>query len=516
VPSRPANFAKLLGFCCLGSLTASLLLANASSGWDAGPLFDHYALTLDLGDRTEALGPFFYRQEKEMEHTLAVPPLFSHTWDEESESREFDVLYPLLTYDHFGSEYRWQLFQLLSFAGGDSQDETKARRFTVFPFYFQQRSEDPSENYTALFPIYGKLQNRLFRREIDFVLWPVYVKTVRRSSASSRPDDAFLQPRYRYLSARRGDITTYNYFYPFYHRRYGDGLYGWQFWPLFGREHKQITQMTNNWGDIETLPGHEKRFILWPFWFDEHRNIGGENPEQAQGLIPFYQILRSPQRDSTSYLWPLGVTITDDRLRKYREIDAPWPLVVFARGEGKTTSRVFPFYSRASNSNLVSNFYLWPVYKYDRIQSGTLNRDRMRILLFLYSEVCERNIETGIAKQRTDLWPVFTRRRDFNGNSRLQLFAPLEPIVPNSKSVERSWSPLWSIWRAEKNAETGDASQSFFWNLYRREIAGSFRKCSLLFGLLQYQSDAETKSWRLFYLPLGKSQKHSGHVSERR
>jgi hypothetical protein len=502
--NRPVTIAKLLGLCCLGGLIELPLQLHANNDWDAGLLFDKCVLTLEAGQRTEALGPLFYRQQRDTEHTLAVPPLFSHTTDDATEATEFDFVYPLLTYDRFGGEFRWQLFQLLSFAGGKSQDEESTRRFTVFPLYFQQRSQDPSKNYTALFPIYGHLQNRLYRSEIDFALWPIYVKTVRRPSASALPDDPFLRLPYRYLSARRGDITTYNYFYPFFHLRYGNGLSGWQLWPLVGYEQKQVTQVTNTWGDIETVPGREKQFILWPFWFDEHRNIGSENAEHAQGLIPFYSFLRSSQRDSTSYLWPLGVTVTDDRLKKYREIDAPWPIVVFAQGEGKTAQRVFPFFGRASSTNLESNFYLWPVYKYNRIHSDALDRERTRILFFLYSKVNEKNTKTGATFERTDFLPFFRHRRDFNGNTRLQLFSPLEPILPNSKSIDRNWSPLWSVWRAEKNLKTGDASQSLLWNLYRRDTSDRARKCSLLFGLFQYQSAEKAKRLRLFYIPIGK------------
>jgi hypothetical protein len=60
---------------------------------------------------------------------------------------------------------------------------------------------------------------------------------------------------------------------------------------------------------------------------------------------------------------------------------------------------------------------------------------------------------------------------------------------------------VWSLWRAERNAQTGAASQSLLWNLYRREAGPESRKCSLLFGLFQYQSDSDSKHWRLFYLP---------------
>ena len=111
------------------------------------------------------------------------------------------------------------------------------------------------------------------------------------------------------------------------------------------------------------------------------------------------------------------------------------------------------------------------------------------------------------AHHRTDFWPFFTHRRDFNGNRRLQILAPIEPILPSSKSVERNWSPLWSLWRSENNPTNRAASQSLLWNLYRRETTENSRKCSLLFGLFQYSSNADApvrRDLRLFYISFGK------------
>jgi len=502
---RTLDSAKASVFCCfIGLICAAGPRLLATELWHGGLLFDRFSLTLDSGSRTEAVGPFYYDQERETEHSFAVPPLFSYTTDEATDFTEFDFLYPVLTYDRFGHEYRWQLMQMLSFAGGHDQEANGVSRFTLFPLYFQQRSPDPSQNYTALMPIYGHLKNRIFRSEIDFVLWPLYVKTVRHAGTPEAPDDdSFQSLGRRYLSRRRGDVTTYNYVYPFFHLRDGEGLKGWQFWPLLGHEHKETTNRTNAWGDVETTPGHDKRFFLWPFFYDGTREIGTDNPEHQQFLIPFYNYLRSPKRDSTSYLWPLGVTITDDRERGYHEVDAPWPFIVFAHGEGKTAKRVWPFFGQASNTNLESDFYLWPLYKYNRMKSGVLDRERTRILLFLASDINEKNTVTGAAHQRKDFWPLFTWRRDFNGSTRLQLFAPVEPVLAANKSIERNYSPLWSVWRAEKNPKTGAASQSFLWNLYRCETAPETKKCSLLFGLFQYQSDWESRRWRVLFIPMG-------------
>src|SRR5262249_5057706 len=174
--------------------------------------------------------------------------------------------------------------------------------------------------------------------------------------------------------------------------------------------------------------------------------------------------LRSPQRDSTSYLWPLGVTHTQDRERQYEEWGAPWPLVVFAHGPGKSTRRVWPFYSRSHNAEQTSNWYLWPIYKYNRLHSDPLDRERTRILFFAYSDICEKNTGTGDSLRQVDCWPLFTYRRDLEGKIRLQLFSPLEPILPNNSGVQRNLSPLWSVWRSERHAKSGANSQSLLWN----------------------------------------------------
>jgi hypothetical protein len=180
-------------------------------------------------------------------------------------------------------------------------------------------------------------------------------------------------------------------------------------------------------------------------------------------------------------------------------------LIVFARGAGKTTSRVWPFFSQVQTTNQESDFYLWPVYKHNHMRSGELERERTRILFFLYSDTVQKITETGAAQRRRDLWPLFTHTRDYSGRTRLQILAPLEPLLPYSPSIERDYSPLWSLWRAEENPRTGATSQSLLWNLYRRETAGDSKKCSLLLGLFQYQSGFAGKRLRLFHIPVIKT-----------
>jgi hypothetical protein len=471
---------KHLVIACMVLATAGLFSARADDWMHFGFLYDHFDLTLASGHREEALGPLFYSEQKDTQKLWALPPLFSDLTDRGVDSHEYDFAYPVLTYRRYGTEYRWQLIQVLSWAGGENTEEQHARRFTLFPFYFRQTSAEPGQSYTAFFPIYGHLKNRIFRDEIFFVMFPLFGET------------------------RKADVVTDNYLFPFFDTRHGNGLKGWQFWPIVGHEHKDVTTRTNGFGDIETIGGHDDLFILWPIYLRELAGVGTENPQYTQAVLPLYSYTRSPKRDSTTVLFPFFSHITD-RDKKYVEWELPWPIVEFAHGEGKTTHRVWPFYSQSHNQYLESDWYLWPVYKYNRVHSDPADRSRMRILLFLYSDTIQKNTETGRFERRRDFWPLFTQKRDYDGSTRLQLFAPLEPILPNSKSVERDYSPVWSVWRSEANAKTGATSQSLLWNLYRHESTLDSKKCSLLFGLFQYQSGTDGKRVRLFYIPLVKT-----------
>ena len=444
----------------------------------AGFFYDRFPLVLADGERTEAAGPLYYNEQKDGdEQTWAWPPFYSHYTNSAIESYESDFLYPLLTSENYGKEHRWQFVELFSFARSEQPDGPRQNRFTVFPFYFQQRSADTNQDYTAFIPFYGHLKHRLFRDEIYFVMMPCFVET------------------------RKRDVVTDNYLLPIFDVRHGDGLKGWQVWPFAGQEHKVITYSTNGFGDVQLIPSHDSAFVLWPFYLKQDAGIGTDDPETFRASIPFYAVTRSPLRDSTSVIWPL-FTWVDERGKKYHEWEGPWPFVIFARGEGKNTSRVFPLFSQSATTNMESDSYLWPLYQYHRLHVEALDQRRTRVLFYIYVNVTEKNVQTGKQKERLDMWPFFTWRQEADGKTQLQVLAPIESVLANNRGIERNWSPLWSIWRQEWNPRAGASSQSFLWNLYRREITPGTRKCSLLFGLFQYQSIGEAHKLRLFYLPV--------------
>jgi len=468
-----------LFFVCF--LAGESTQAAAGKTNSLGCLWDRFNLSLEPGCRTEAAGPFFYTQQTEDESTWAFPPFFSTVTNPAVAYSDYDFLYPLLTRVQYGREWRWQVCQLLSFSGGKEPTEAEKTRHTLFPIYFSQRSTvDTNLNYAAVVPFYGTLKNRLTRDQIHFVMFPFYSQTWKK------------------------DVVTENYLYPFGSIRDGDGMHGWKVWPVVGRENKMVMLHTNGFGDVETVGGYHRSFFLWPFHIKADNAIGTDNPEKFRASIPLYTYTRSPQLDSTTVLWPL-FTWLDNREKKYREWQMPWPIVIFARGEGKTTSRVFPIFSQSHNAVKESDFYFWPVYTYRRTHSDPLDLQRTRVAFYLYENTLEKNTQTGAYKRRVDMWPFFTWHRELNGNERLQILAPLEPAVPENSGIERNWSPLWSLWRAESNPKSAMASQSLLWNLYRQETAPAHKKVSLLFGLFQYQCDGEDKRTKLFYLTVSKT-----------
>ncbi|HTG43969.1 MAG TPA: hypothetical protein VK633_05495, partial [Verrucomicrobiae bacterium] len=378
---------------------------NSSASFHFGPLFDRFPSTLSEGTRTEVFGPLFSQEKTGTTSLFTFSPVFSLYRDSAVEQTEAELAYPILSFDKFGPEYRFHIFQVISWSGGESVKGGETKRTTVFPFYFKQSSPRPEDNYTAVVPFYGHLKNRFFRDEVFFVMLPLYIQSTKRG------------------------LVTDNFLFPFFHLRHGAGVQGWQFWPLYGTERKEITTSTNNWGDTVVSGSYEKHFALWPLYFNNTLGIGTTNLQKQFVLLPFYTSQVSPTRTSKSYGFPLGVTHTIDTEQKYEEWDAPWPFVEFARGAGKTTKRVWPFFSQAKTPTLENDFYAWPIYKYNRITADPLDRERTRILLFLYSEIIERNTTNQTALHRRDFWPLFTWRKDHNNNSRLQILSILEPIL---------------------------------------------------------------------------------------
>ena len=462
-----------LPLLAVGSL--SLGVADSPSGrTEAGPLFHDLALTLSLGDRVEAIGPLVWTEKTPTLTGWGLNPLVSYRSEVGVERTQFDFLYPLVTHDRYGDQGRWQVLQFLSWGGGPGSDGTTAQRFTVFPFYFQQNSTDPAQSYQALLPFYGTLKNRLFRDEIRFLAFPLWMQT------------------------RKRDVITDNYLAPFLHRRRG-GANGWQLWPVYGQETRVPLRRTSKLTDLpEIVPGHEKRFLAWPFLLSEIQGVGSANPTTNRAVLPLLSTTRSPNQDNTTVLWPF-FTKTVNREKQFEEWGAPWPFIGWANGEGKSARRIWPLYGRAANTNVSSLFVLWPAYSRKDLVTENLERKSTRGLLYLWNDVSVRDRQSGAEYRRRSLWPLVYHWRDREGRERLQLLAGAEGAFPYNEGIQRAWSPLWSLYRSEKNPKADAASQSLLWNLWRRESQTGKNQSSFLFGFVKSETTAEGRAWGWFW-----------------
>ena len=115
--------------CSLGLTLIGSAYAGSDDWLNIGPIFDQFDLTLTQGHRTEIGGPVFYSQTQEDDKLWAIPPFFSMDKNSGTDSEEWDFFYPVMTYDRFGSEHRWQLFQLFNISGGDSTRSGACSRF---------------------------------------------------------------------------------------------------------------------------------------------------------------------------------------------------------------------------------------------------------------------------------------------------------------------------------------------------------------------------------------------------
>src|SRR2546428_1279663 len=94
---------------CISLVVGGSFLGLSAENVAFGPLFQHFALTLDSGERSEIMGPLFYSERKDSVPISALPPLMSYTFDPDTDFAALDFLYPLLTYYHFASESRFQI-----------------------------------------------------------------------------------------------------------------------------------------------------------------------------------------------------------------------------------------------------------------------------------------------------------------------------------------------------------------------------------------------------------------------
>lgn len=462
------------------------------------PLLDYRSDSARQTSRLSLLGPLLAFDSTEDDNSIAFRPLF-HNETDKNRTRSFSYyLFPLASSETTPDVSRvefLQIFQKNSFR--KAEPEEKEQQSMLFPLYISGESKKYGP-YTSIFPLYGDIYERFWRDEYHYLLFPVYGRTVKNGT------------------------TNYNFLWPFFSITSGENESGFRIWPLYGQAAKK---------DV-----YNEMFFLWPFFRKENRvineNLAEERPptlrkgttgeadaeKVAKRLIifPLYAAYDTPDVTSRTWLWPF-FGYSSDTLNEEEERNYLWPFWLTVSGKKRDIARFLPFYSAERTEDSTRNWYLWPIYRNDTMQSPHYRQERDRILFFLFSKRVESWAQDGKERQRMALWPLFLYNRDTDGERTLSLPAPIEPILDRD-GIEKLWAPLWRVYLHKWNEE-GDSSLSIFWNLYWHERSDDYlgwelfplfryrsdslyNEVQILKGLVNYQQSCNKNSLSLLWIPL--------------
>jgi len=329
-------------------------------------------------------------------------------------------------------------------------------------------SEREGRILRAWFPFAGVLEVFLSFDRIEFVLWPIWIRT-----------------------ERHGRVTT-SFLWPIFSYTKNAGGPSWCVWPLYGRNYR-----AGMW---------DRRFFLWPVFHVQHNNLDG-GPDQQETKWMVWPLLGRTQRGSyrgTTVLWPF-FGYSRDPETGFWAWDGPWPLVRFQRG-GKgdyERSRVWPFYGYYRGDGIELHSYLWPFLGTRHEEYRDLEKDSEYLIpLWQYRRTLRRS--DGRTTERRKLWPIFWLATD--GPNRSFAFPALNPLW-HTPAIDRAYAWIWELftenrtprtrrqrswlglWRRELDEYEDRASLAGLWarRKYRRD-GERVRETSLLFGLLRWRT----------------------------
>jgi hypothetical protein len=362
------------------------------------------------------IGPFWQQREG----SAALCPLWSHERVEATARRAevdtTDVLWPV-----FASHRDWWRF---CFFTHYQEQQDGGWQFEVMPIWFN--GNDPDEgSYWGLFPVWGHHPHILLLNDVDFCLWPLWMRyrTPRPSSVENG-----------------GWMTSNVVLFPFFHWR-DDG--SWGVWPLCGTgyrresDHRYALWPVATWASYRAdrdTAGAGYSWMFWPLW----ASIERERESQWMFIPPLFGYAKTPQ---------------GDRIR------CPWPLFELERTSAKRRLSVFPLYEdvalkRYGDGGVDSRVvrFGWRLVELYRGTDGELEESRVFPLW-----------TKGRGMFR--IWPLWsTESLDANGEARRSRFLELFPIRW-VESIDRNWAPYWTLYESVSNPIYTD--HSLFWGIIR-------------------------------------------------
>jgi hypothetical protein len=475
----------LRGLACAVLVGLEPSCASVSDDWHLAPLGSHVSRAGHGRESEFAAGAVRIRTADELGRveSWALRPLLSQERLDGGQYRT-RFLVPLGSSDWIDGAETTQLLPVFRYHSEPTVRGSRVHEFLMLPGILWRR-DDTDRIVRAVFPVGGVVEQFLTFDRIEFVLFPLYARTLRNGR------------------------TTYHVLFPVFSwsRKIGERM-SWRVWPLYGASFTESS---------------DRRFWLWPLI---HVQRDGRDRPSAQRTLrwmvfPLLGLTRAGSFRAVSVLWPL-FGWSRDRQSGFWAWDGPWPLVRLQRpgtsGAARRT-RVWPLFSRYEGNGLESRWFLWPFLNLRRETTAATTREAEYLLpVWQHWRARDaRGVESGRWRK---LWPLFqehsARAADGSVHSRSALVAlnPLwhTPLIDDHYAWlyellvteragavlrQRSWGGLYKRERDERE------DRAYFGPLWaQRSVfdeqgtgAPRARETSLLFGLVRWRRDERGTRW---------------------
>jgi hypothetical protein len=434
------NLVRLIAlFGCLAALTAR-------AGAEERNYWPIAVKQVDVGGHVvsaEYLGPFVFRHPSRAISqdasftTSGVRPFFVQTKDATGLTVESMVLYPLFIYRADSDTYNWTILNLINKGSPKPVDTAaaamQAKGFDVWPFWFSRQTGSPETSYRAFFPLGGTVKYRFGRDELNWVLWPLYLRTEKNGLVTTSTPWPFIQS----VSGTE---------------------HGFALWPLYGRRGNDAA-------------GSHHSFFLWPLGWDNTIPPKEDAPEGAQptrqfGFIPFYTVETREGFKNQNYVWPFFGHTERTLPYRYTETRYFWPFLVQGHGDNQIINRWGPFYTHSVIKGMDKTWYLWPFVRQAKWEDSGLAQTRTQFLYLLYWSHRQRSLTNPNAApaDRTSVWPLFSKWDNGAGKKQVQVLSPFAVLLPYSNEWRETWTPFFALYRFDQRAPQ-DKNWSLLWGL---------------------------------------------------
>lgn len=415
-----------------------------------------------------------WREQGDLKPAMkAVRPFFTYENDALTGKESLDILWPVAHIRHWKGETDWR-FLTAFYWGPRSTEPDTHYAFWVLPFLAVGRNK-AGEDYGALFPLGGRVDNWFGRDRMEFVLFPLYAHS------------------------ELNDLRTDHWVWPLVSRTTGDDLYRFRVFPFYGRSEKK--------GEGES------KFILWPFWTSVRRDHPG-NRGEGYMLFPFYGHSKTEREETWMVLPPFFRHTVG---RNVEQNVYFWPFIQTEKSSRQDKFYVWPLYGRRTTAREDRRFWLWPLVwnRHEKCAPVAVNRFRV-FPIFTSESTRPLAAPTNVVSRYVSVWPLVSYARSQSDLKRVRVLDlwPFRDTAP----IERNLSPLWTLYQWERTP-VGVENEAL-WGLARwgsrtngpthgsvfplaswsHDRAGDTQRgWEFLKGLLGYERNETGKSWRALY-----------------